>query len=408
MNRHSHALRALSLGLLVTLTQIFVAIGLIAPPGTLADRYHTLIQHDSFWFANIVERGYGTTVPPIDHKLMEVSNVAFFPAYPLTARALHQWFAIGTENALLFTAQTGAWIFWTYFFLFCARWSLSPLLQVFGAIAIVSHPTAFFLVAGYSESLFLMGLFGFMYWSTEEGRTAKVLAALHGIVMSATRIVGLPCTAYPVVRELFEGGWRRLRNARGWFRQYAGAIALMAVSTLGTIGFFVYCLFRWGRWDLYMLTQEAGWGIAPDYLAVLKPASYRWLIPPFNDPTQWSQMTMTVGALCFVAVALCELLPAVRRRTNWQQRMGFYFVAVVTYYIAVSGVASVQMESMLRYQFCAHALIVLALLHFLAQFRTPPASVRALGMAAVALLSAAGLSLQGWWVWNFTRGDWVS
>ena len=117
---------------------------------------------------------------------------------------------------------------------------------------------------------------------------------------------------------------------------------------------------------------------------------------------------MTVGALCFVAVVLCELLPALRRRTHWQQRMGFYFVAFVTYYIAVSGVASVQMESMLRYQFCAHALIVLALLHFFAQFPSPPASVRAFGMAAVALLSAAGLSLQGWWVWNFMRGDWVA
>ena len=117
---------------------------------------------------------------------------------------------------------------------------------------------------------------------------------------------------------------------------------------------------------------------------------------------------MTVGALFFVAIALCELLPAVRLRTNWQQRMGFYFVALVTYYIAVSGVACVQMESMLRYQFCAHALIVLALMHFLAQFPTPPVWVRACGMAGVALLSAAGLSLQGWWIWNFTRGDWVA
>ncbi|MFN2507817.1 MAG: hypothetical protein ABR589_03495, partial [Chthoniobacterales bacterium] len=71
-------------------------------------------------------------------------------------------------------------------------------------------------------------------------------------------------------------------------------------------------------------------------------------------------------------------------------------------------VASVQMESMLRYQFCAHALIVLALLHFLAQFRTLPARGRVFGMAAVALLCAAGFSLQGWWVWNFTRGDWVA
>ena len=407
MKRKSTAGRAVFLGLLMTLAQLFVAVILIAPEGSLSYRYQTLVQHDGYWFANIVDRGYGTIVPPIDQKLMEVSNVAFFPAYPAIAGALHRM-GLSTYDALLVTAQTAAWGFWSYFFLFCARWNLSPLLQFFGASAVAAHPTAFFLVAGYSESLFLMGLFGFMYWSTAEGRTAKVLAGGHGILMSATRIVGIPCAAYPIVHALFEGGWNRLREVRHWYREYARAIALMAVAMLGAIGFFVYCLLRWGRWDLYMATQEAGWAIFPDYLAVFKPANYRWLIPPLNDPTQWSQMAMTVGALCFVAVALCELLPAIRRRTNWQQRMGFYFVAAVTYYVAVSGVASVQMESMLRYQFCAHALIVLAFLQFSAQFRTPPARVRALGMAAVALLSAAGLSLQGWWIWNFTRGDWVA
>ncbi len=157
-----------------------------------------------------------------------------------------------------------------------------------------------------------------------------------------------------------------------------------------------------------MLTQQAGWNVQPDYLAVFKLESYRWLMPALNDPTQWSQMTMTVGALLFLAVALVELVPALRRHTAWQTRIGFYFVAFVTYYISVSGVASVQMESMLRYQFCAHALIVLALMHFLAQFRTPPVAVRALGMGAAALACAAGLGLQAWWVWNFTRGGWVA
>jgi hypothetical protein len=408
MNRKTHALRAILFGFLITAVQIFVAVVLIAPEGALTGRYTSLIQHDSYWFANIVDRGYGTIVPPIDHKMMEVANVAFFPAYPMIAGAFHHWFGLSTYVALLVTAQLAAWGFWSYVFLLCDRWNLSPVLQFFGALAIAAHPTAFFLVAGYSESLFLMSVLGFIYWSTAEGRTAKVLAAIHGIVMSATRIVGIPCAAFPVVRAVFEGGWEKLRDVRGWIRHYGSAIALMLVSMFGAIGFFLYCQLRWGRWNLYMETQEAGWAIFPDYLAVFKPASYRWLIPPMNDPTQWSQMTMTIGALLFVAVALFEFLPAIRRRTNWQSRMGAYFVAFITYYIAVSGVASVQMESMLRYQFCAHILIVLALLHFLAQFRTPPTRVRALGIAVVALLCAAGLSLQGWWIWNFTRGDWVA
>ena len=69
-------------GFLVTLAQIAVAVCLLAPEGPLSYRYSTLIQHDSYWFMNIVDRGYHTTVPPIDHKVMEVSNVGFFPCLP--------------------------------------------------------------------------------------------------------------------------------------------------------------------------------------------------------------------------------------------------------------------------------------------------------------------------------------
>jgi hypothetical protein len=380
---------------------------------------------------NIVDRGYQTIVPPIDHKVMEVSNVAFFPAYPAIAALLSYGLNIDSGNALLLTAQVATLGFWSYFFLFCDRWKISPVLQTCGALLILAHPAAFFLVAAYSESVFLMALLGFIYWSTAKGRTAKVWAALHGIVMSATRIVGIVCAAFPVVRSVFVGGWKEFREPRMWFRKHASAIGLMLITTSGALAFFVYCQFRWGHWDIYMLTQAAGWGIAPDYLAVFRPSSYRWLLPAFNDPTEASQMSMTLGALLLLGVALCELVFAFRRtrpasaldglrrgerlrpttigdRTTWATRIGIYFCAAAIYYISVSGVACVDMESMLRYEFCVHALIVLALLNFLRQFRTPPIFVRAIGMAAAALIIAAGLSVQGWYLWNFTRGNWVA
>jgi hypothetical protein len=407
MERKPAVLKSLLAGLLLTVAQIAAAL-IIAPQGPLSYRYDTLIQHDSYWFVNIVNRGYATIVPPISHKAMEVSNVAFFPAYPAIAAALRYGLHFSTYNALLITAQGAAWGFWSYFFLFCDRWNFSPVLQFFGALAIVAHPAAFFLVAGYSESLFLMALFGFIYWSSAEGRVAKILAAGHGFLMSATRIVGIPCAMFPVIRSVFANGWSGLRDVRGWFRRYLPAIGVSFCAMLGAISFFIYCLFRWGRWDMYMLTQESGWAIEPDYLAVFKPSSYRWLIPALDDPTQASQMAMTLGALVFVVIAVCEFVPAIRRRTNWTVRIGIYFCAAIVYYIAVSGVACVEMESMLRYQFCAHALIVLAFLHFLRQFRTPPFLVRAFGMAVVALISAAGLGVQGWYVWNFTRANWVA
>ena len=395
-------------GLAVTALQVTIATGLLAPEGSFSERYATLIQHDSHWFANIVDRGYQTIVPPIDHKVMEVSNVAFFPAYPAVAALLRYGLHVPTGASLLIASQLAAWGFWSYFFLLCRRWKVSPPLQVCGALLVLAHPAAFFLVAAYSESLFLMGLLGFIYWSAADGRRARVCAALHGLVMSAARIVGLVCAAFPVVRSVFETGCRGFFNFRKWIGERSADIGLMLAAMSGGLFFFLYCQLRWGRWDLYMLTQAAGWGIEPDYLAVFKPENYRCFVPSLDNPTEASQMAMTLGALLLIAVLICELIPAIRCRAGWPTRAGIYFCAAAIYYLSVSGVASVDMESMLRYEFCPHALIVLAFLNFLRQFRTPPLFVRAFGIGAVALLTAAGLCVQGWYVWNFTRGNWVA
>ena len=385
-----------------------MAMALLAPEKAIADRYSALVQHDSYWFMNIVDRGYQTVLPPIDHKVMEVSNVAFFPAYPAIAASIRKIFNISTGAALLITAQLAACGFWAYCFLFWKRWKVAPSLQICGTLLVLANPAAFFLIAGYSESLFLMALLGFIYWSTAEGRTAKVLASLHGVIMSATRIVGIVCAGFPVVRSVFQTGWRGLRNPLNWLRENRAAVGLTFVAACGGIAFFVLCQLRWGHWDLYMRTQAAGWGIVPDYLAVVRPESYRWLVPALNDPTEMSQLSMTLGAVLLLAIAICELIPPIRRKAGLPLRAGIYFCAVTIYYLSVSGVACVDMESMLRYEFSVYALIVLAFMNFLRQFRMPPMWVRAFGTAAVALVSAAGLCVQGWYVWNFTRGHWVA
>src|SRR6266704_112854 len=292
MTRPPSSLKPVLAGLLLTLAQIVVAIGLLAPEGPLSYRYATLIQHDSYWFENIVERGYQTPVPPISHKVMEVSNVAFFPAYPAIAALLRYGLQFGTQNALLITAQAAAWGFWSYFFLFCERWKLSPTLRFFGALAIAAHPAAFFLIAGYSESLFLMALIGFIYWSSADACAAKVWAALHGMVMSATRIVGIPCAAFPVVRSLFAGGWRGLREPRSWLRHYGPALSLVFAATLGAVFFFIFCQLRWGHLNISMLPQSADCGRVRDYLELFEPSSYHWIAPDLKKPKEANQQSM--------------------------------------------------------------------------------------------------------------------
>src|SRR5204863_4543107 len=127
----------------------------------------------------------------------------------------------------LLTDQIAAWRFWSSFFLFCDRSNIAPTLQFFGALLIVAHSAAFFLLAGYSDSLFLMALLGFIYWSSAEGLAAKIWGGLHGIVMSATRIVGIVCAAFPVVCSISATGWRGFSQTRVWFRQHVSAICLM-------------------------------------------------------------------------------------------------------------------------------------------------------------------------------------
>src|SRR5436853_7676407 len=99
MTRPSLSLRPAVAGLLLTLAQIAVAVCLLAPEGPLSYRYSTLVQHDSYWFGNIVDRGYQTIVPPMREKMMEVSNVAFFPAYPAIAALLRYGLHFDTAKA---------------------------------------------------------------------------------------------------------------------------------------------------------------------------------------------------------------------------------------------------------------------------------------------------------------------
>src|SRR5919201_3387943 len=185
MTRSVLLLNPLLLGLAVTVAQLAIAVFLLAPEGPLSYRYSSLVQHDSYWFANIIERGYQTIVPPISQKTMEISNVAFFPAYPAIAAVLRYGLRIETDKALLVTAQAATVGFWSYFFLFCQKWDLSPTLRFFGALSILAHPAAFFLVAGYSESLFLMAVVCFFFFCGRGGRAADKLAVLPRLLILA-------------------------------------------------------------------------------------------------------------------------------------------------------------------------------------------------------------------------------
>jgi hypothetical protein len=272
---------------------------------------------------------------------------------------------------------------------------------------LAAHPAAFFLTAGYSESLFLCAALGFLYWSGVGGRAGWLLAALHGVVMTATRIVGLPVATCPLLLALAAllGGERR------WGDMLRAGL-LAGVASLGGLLFFAFCQWRYGRWDAYLYAQVAGWGVTPDYLALFKPSAYRagltFLLPDgtlrANALDRW---VVPLTMLLFGALLLAELrLGWDTSSDRWRERAALLVAAGVMFYIAASGTAFSGFIGLLRYGYCAHVALVLTAAQLLGQ--VPGVRERPWRALLVLAPAAALAAVQVMLIWQFTRGQWVA
>jgi hypothetical protein len=411
--------RAAALALGITAAQVILAA---AASGELdPGRAHlSLCQYDSYLYAGIVEQGYvcPPTLTPDSH-----GNVAFFPGYPATAWVVHAATGSSALTSLLVAAHLACWGFWTYVFLLFQRWRVRPGLAALGCVLMTTRPGSFFLAAGYSEPLFLMSLLGFIYWSEQECAAGRVLAALHGFVLSATRIVGLPVVVYPVLHAWLNPP-RGAPAPRGLVRRLAAALAVAAAAALGGGLFLLYCQCLFGYWDLYMRTQHLGWNVRPDYFVFFHEDAYRWAWPQwkygFYEPTWFSHMTALLFLPVFAAFLVGEFCLArsalatggnkgrVEAASGWRERAGIYAVAWIIYYISAAGVSRLGMTSMSRYVLGPEVLLALCLVHMVSRrpgawWRLPIWLWIALGVWAM-----FGLVYEIVGVVRFTHGLWVA
>ncbi|MET8003097.1 mannosyltransferase family protein [Nonomuraea glycinis] len=191
---------------------------------------------DAELFVTIAEHGYDGepgTRP-------DVGLPAFFPGMPLALRAVHlvvpDWSAAG----LIISLVAGA----------VAMVALAKLAELEDArgwaavLALVLFPTAVFLTAGYSESLFLA--FAIPAWLAARQQrwpAAAVLAA----GASCVRITGL-FLAVALVVEF----WQR--------RQPVRRAPWLVVPFLPLVAYSYYHFTRTGDWLAWKRAQEAGWG----------------------------------------------------------------------------------------------------------------------------------------------------
>ncbi len=361
---------------------------------------------DSGWYASIVEHGYRSALPPVANDPTG-SNVAFFPGYPAVVWLVKRLTGLGTSAAELTASALAAWGLWGYGLALLRRWQILPRLQAATVGAIIAHPAAFYLLMGYSESLFGFALIGFFYRSVDRPDRRALVGGLLGALMTATRLVGVPVVGCALIEPLLAG-----RVDHKWLGR---ALAVTLIGALGVAGFLVYCQIRFDHWDLYFWTQRVGWHVEPDYAVLFRGTTYR-TFPIIKaglfrtEPLNGLSAVLTVTWLAVVGWVewrLARYLTATGEPATWRQRLPFYVGAALLFYIPAAATAQMGLISLFRYTLMSHLLLVFALAHLL--HRHPPTR-RTHRVLVVLYLLAVPLSgwIQGICAYLFTHLKWVA
>ncbi|HJW13761.1 MAG TPA: mannosyltransferase family protein [Thermoanaerobaculia bacterium] len=145
-------------------------------------------KFDSGWYLSIIEWGYGPPPPP-----GQPSNHAFFPLYPMTAKVLHDTFAMDGFHAGLIVSYVclflAASLFWRE-----AVSRLGELDARRSVVFLLLFPTAFYFAAVYAESMELL----FALLAFRDARRGETLrAVLWGALLGLTRAFAI--TAGPAL-----------------------------------------------------------------------------------------------------------------------------------------------------------------------------------------------------------------
>lgn len=208
-------------------------------------------RFDSAWYLSIVERGY------FFHAPNQISNIVFFPLYPILMK-------IGGElpfknyllaGIIISSLATLAACFFVYFL---ARIELQDNEKSLKSIFLMLiFPYSFFLIAVYSESLFLLLAASCFYFARKKNwLAASLLACLAG----ASRPTGI--ILFPVlIFEYFES----IKFNFSAIKKNSGCLFL---SPLGLILYAFYLYHNFGDPLLFAKAQSA-WGRATNFSITL-------------------------------------------------------------------------------------------------------------------------------------------
>lgn len=216
----------------------------------LAAEAPPLARFDAASYRAIAEDGYSWS------PATGIGNVAFLPFYPFLMRILALF------RLPLFWAGTviSHVSFLTSVVLLRKLEALSPepVPAHSSLLALLAFPWAFFLLAPYSESLFLaLALAVFL----QALRERWALVALLGFLAGLTRVFGLALVP-PLLMLAWSSG-SRSSGDRPPFR--LSAVAAAFAPAAGFIAFMAWLALRFGDPFLFFHAQQRGWGRSPGW-----------------------------------------------------------------------------------------------------------------------------------------------
>jgi len=197
---------------------------------------------DSFWYLDIAQNGYSFK------GVEKLSNIVFFPLYPFLIRTLS--FLTGGNSVLAGWILSLIFLFLALLYLFKLVKEFHPEINpYFPVIFLLIFPTAFFLNAIYTESLFLfLSLATFYYGLKKKFQWAGVF----GFFAALTRITGI-LLFIPLIWEYFKSHNFSLARALNL------KLLPLFLIPAGTLSFFLYHYFRFGDFFLFFKVQY-WWG----------------------------------------------------------------------------------------------------------------------------------------------------
>ncbi|MDD3190922.1 MAG: mannosyltransferase family protein [Candidatus Pacebacteria bacterium] len=280
---------------------------------------------DSLWYLDIAQNGYRFD------GLEQLSNIVFFPLYPILI-SIASFFTAG-DFVLAGWAISSLFLFLSLVYLFKITKKFHPEADPFLAIfLLLIFPTAFFLNAVYTESLFLFLTVAAFYYGMEKN---FVRAGIFGMLVSLTRITGI-LLFIPLLWEFFRSCDFKLKNCK------SPNILPLFLIPLGTLIFFLYHYFRFGNFFLFLDVEKA-WGRAfslqeEHFQFLTSPAIVNFLLDAFFVIFILAVTSLVFKKLRFSYGLYMLSTVALAISTGTLMSVGRYFLILFPIYILLASV----------------------------------------------------------------------